>query len=76
LPIEDFVKYLKTYSAYNIYMQNKDKEDPVALFENEVRKTLLDYTKKKNISLKEKPILMKVSYFLVILKKMLPILPK
>ena len=71
LTIEEFVKYIKTYSAYNVYLQRyREKEDPVALFERNVRKSLNNFTINKNIPLKEKPIRMIMPFFLLILKRM------
>jgi len=72
LPLERFYKYLGTYSAYNIYKSklgsNPDFGDPLAVFKKNVEEDLKGYYAKHNISPKEKPLVMRMPFFLWILK--------
>ena len=73
VPIERFTNYLGTSSAYNLYKNKYEKdanyEDPIEVLRKNVHQDLEAYYKKRNIPVKEKPLIMKLRYFLWILKK-------
>jgi len=72
LPLDRFCRYLGTSSASNMYKSkfgnNPDYEDPVEVFRKGVEEDLKGYCAKHNISPKEKPLVMKIPFFLWILK--------
>jgi len=78
ISLNDFVSYLKTASGYNCYVEKEGKKpgfkDPTVEFEETVTKHLKEYTTRKNVAIKEKPILMRMPFFLLILKK--AVIPK
>jgi len=72
LPLERVCKYLGTYSAYNIYKSKfgskEDFEDPLVVFRKGIEEDLNGYYAKNNVSPKEKPLVMRMPFFLWILK--------
>jgi len=72
LPLERFYKYQGTFSAYNIYKDkfgnNADFEDPQLTFRKNVEKDLNEYYAKHKIQPLEKPLVMRMPFFLWILK--------
>lgn len=73
LTIDEFQKYLHTYSGYNLYVNKfkgqSDFVDPNEKLFNDVKKELADFYQKRKISIKEKPINMKMHFFLILAKK-------
>lgn len=73
LTFEEFQKYLGTYSGYNQLVEkskgNAEFVDPHAKMFSDIRKELADYEAKTGSKTKDKPINMKMRFFLILLKK-------
>jgi len=71
LPIEKFVNFLGTASAYNVYRNKfgtqQDYVDPVQKANKAIRDSLDQYYVKKGILAPEKPVVMKMHFFLNIM---------
>ncbi|KAM3142843.1 hypothetical protein pb186bvf_004906 [Paramecium bursaria] len=64
--LDSLVKYFRTYSAYNTYVEKyPDKDDPVDVYE----KTILQEYKKLNLKPTNPPMLLASIFFLHILRK-------
>jgi len=70
---ERFSKYIGTYSAYNILKSkmgnNVDYEDPLQTFRKNTQQDLDNYYFKHSLPVKEKPFILKMHFFMWILRK-------
>jgi SAM-dependent methyltransferase len=73
ISLERFSKYLGTYSAYNIYKdkfgKNADFEDPLETFKKNVQNDFDTYYQKHKLQVKEKPLVMRLHFFMVLLSQ-------
>lgn len=73
VPIVRLTNYMGTSSAYNLYRnkfgEKADYKDPIEIVRKDIEQDLEAYYKKHNIPVKEKPLIMRLRYFLWILKK-------
>ena len=72
MTLEETKKYFGTYSAYNIYVEkNKSQpsfEDPLEKLMKRIEQDLLEHSRKTNSAIKEKPIVLKQPFSLVLAK--------
>lgn len=73
IPLDRFVKYLGTYSAYNIYKSKfgsqADYEDPLQTLKTNIEKDLQEHYQKHGAQPKEKPLVMRMHFFMLLISK-------